>query len=421
MLRPRAGAASSARGIAIRIAARPGRRRARGGDRRDAGAGGPARAAADPAGVDPLTEQGEQAGQAGDGDEDAEDRGDADRGRQREQQRAGLDEGGEGERGEQGRAGEDGGAPGGARGCAARPRVGCCPRRAPRGSGRRSAASSRRPAPGPSSCRRRARSRRSVITELSRTRTPRPAKTVRAPKASGIAAATTERKTSSRTRRRSGAASSSARSVALIVSSCRARETEANPDWVARSGWCTWAVEDPFEFGDRVAHRRRERHVVVDDHERIAGPRAQSGDRAAVPGRDHRRVRRVAQGADQGRPLPFDLGRRAAEQDGELRGVAEVLLGELFPFGRRGAGDRQRERVELALDPEPDQAEDKTGEDDRDESRKGRTRLHLRLPRAITPAFSQARGRFANGGVPQTYRASAWIGPRPAPAYRTSG
>ena len=50
-----------------------------------------------------------------------------------------------------------------------------------------------------------------VIAPLSSARTPRPAKTVSAPNASGTAAATTERKTSSRTRISSGAASSSAR------------------------------------------------------------------------------------------------------------------------------------------------------------------------------------------------------------------
>ena len=66
-----------------------------------------------------------------------------------------------------------------------------------------------------------------VITESSRTRTPRPAKTVRAPKASGIAAATSERKTSRRTIRSSGAAISSARSVAFSDSDCSARETLA--------------------------------------------------------------------------------------------------------------------------------------------------------------------------------------------------
>ena len=56
---------------------------------------------------------------------------------------------------------------------------------------------------------------------------PRPAMTVSAPKASGIAAAMSERKTSRRTISRSGAAISSARSVALSDSFCSARETLA--------------------------------------------------------------------------------------------------------------------------------------------------------------------------------------------------
>jgi hypothetical protein len=75
-----------------------------------------------------------------------------------------------------------------------------------------------------------------VLTVLSRARTPRPAKTVRAPKRSGIAAATTERKTSRRIKISSGAASSSARSVELSDSSCSALATVAKPDWVATTG-----------------------------------------------------------------------------------------------------------------------------------------------------------------------------------------
>ena len=150
-----------------------------------------------------------------------------------------------------------------------------------------------------------------VINELSRTRTPRPARTVRAPKASGIAAATSERKTSSRTMRRSGAASSSARSVALSVSSCRARETVAKPDWVAVSGGWTSSSTRLFEGGDRLAHRRGEGDVVVDDDQRLVGAGPQRGDRAPVPGGDDRGLGRVAEGADQRRALAFDLVLRA--------------------------------------------------------------------------------------------------------------
>ena len=112
-------------------------------------------------------------------------------------------------------AGEEGRAPGAGPGRRGGPPGVGVAAPAPRGSGRRSAASSRPRGRGPSSCRRRARGRRSSSPELSSASTPRPAKTVRAPKASGIAAATTERKTSSRTRISSGAASSSARSVEL--------------------------------------------------------------------------------------------------------------------------------------------------------------------------------------------------------------
>jgi len=94
-----------------------------------------------------------------------------------------------------------------------------------------------------------------VISELSSASTPRPAKTVRAPKASGIAAAMSERKTSSRTRISSGAASSSARSVVRSDSCCRARETSAKPDWVARKGgWtCRASVRSSAGAVSRIA------------------------------------------------------------------------------------------------------------------------------------------------------------------------
>ena len=72
------------------------------------------------------------------------------------------------------------------------------------------------------------------------------------------------------------------------------------------------------------------------------------------------------------------------------------------PFGRAGAGDRQRERVELVLDAEPDHARARRS---RRAPRSGPRRpagpSPTGYPGAITPAFSQAQGRFANVGVPE--------------------
>ncbi len=102
--------------------------------------------------------------------------------------------------------------------------------------------------------------------------------------------------------------------------------------------------EDPVEFGDRFPHRRRERVVVVDDDQRPARARPEGIDRAAIPGRDHRRVGAAPKRPHQGRALAFDLGGWAGEEDGERRRVAEVVLEQVFALRRPGAGDPQRER-----------------------------------------------------------------------------
>ena len=150
-----------------------------------------------------------------------------------------------------------------------------------------------------------------VITELSRTSTPRPASTVRAPKTSGIAAATSERKTIRRTRRRSGTASSSARSVALIVSSCSARETEAKPDWVAVSGgWiCSSTTLSRAGTVSRIAVASGTWKSTM-----ISALSWPGRSAATVPrsqGEITVALRHVAQGPHQRRPLPFDLRLRA--------------------------------------------------------------------------------------------------------------
>ena len=48
----------------------------------------------------------------------------------------------------------------------------------------------------------------------------------------------------------------------------------------------------------------------------------------------------------------------AAEEDGERRGLAEALAGQVFAACRGGAVDRQRGRAQMILDAEADQAED---------------------------------------------------------------
>jgi hypothetical protein len=72
--------------------------------------------------------------------------------------------------------------------------------------------------------------------EVAKTRIPREASTVSAPKTSGIAAATGERKTSNSTISRNGKAISSPRSLAAIERSCSAREIVAKPVCVTRTG-----------------------------------------------------------------------------------------------------------------------------------------------------------------------------------------
>ena len=90
--------------------------------------------------------------------------------------------------------------------------------------------------------------------------------------------------------------------------------------------------EDPFEFGDRLPHRRRERVVVVDDDQRLARAGPQRVDGAPIPGRDHRGPGAVAQRPHQRGPLLFDLRRRPRQQHRERGRVAEVRLEQVFPL-----------------------------------------------------------------------------------------
>ena len=107
--------------------------------------------------------------------------------------------------------------------------------------------------------------------------------------------------------------------------------------------------------GHRLAHRRR---PAVRGSRLRRGPCAAPGrsaaDRAAVPGRDHRR-RRVAGAAPATSRGPCRSTAPAgpAQQDDERRGVAEVAFRQLLALIGGGPGDAQRERRELLLDPSP--------------------------------------------------------------------
>ena len=141
-------------------------------------------------------------------------------------------------------------------------------------------------------------------------------------------------------------------------SSCRPRETVAKPDWVASSGGRTSLLERAVERRHRVAHRRRQRHVVVDDDQRL---RRRPGRSAATVPRSQGEIT-VAVGSRRrartsGGPWRSIAASGPLEQDGELASRRRSALGELFPRGRNRCRRSQRERVELVLDAEPDDAE----------------------------------------------------------------
>jgi hypothetical protein len=54
--------------------------------------------------------------------------------------------------------------------------------------------------------------------------------------------------------------------------------------------------------------------------------------------------------------LVLKRARRAPEEYGKGRALAEPLAGEVFAAGRRRARDRQRGRAQVILDAEADQA-----------------------------------------------------------------
>ena len=120
------------------------------------------------------------------------------------------------------------------------------------------------------------------------------------------------------------------------------------------------AFEDRVQLVDRVVDGVGQADVEVDDHQRPVGAGPQRPDRASVPGREgrHRRVG-GAQGADQLGPLAVDGGGRAAQQDRERRGVAEVFAQDAVGLRRRRPGNVQRGRAQPPVDARPEDREER--------------------------------------------------------------
>ena len=182
--------------------------------------------------------------------------------------------------------------------------------------------------------------------------------------------------------RRSGTASSSARSVASIVSSCRPRETEAKPDWVARQRRVDLFFDDLCRASGTVSRIAvASGHVVVDDDQRLVAGRA--AGRRPCPGPRARSPSPSACGAGRG---PAAAPAVRSPPAGPVSRTANCVaspkcsLASSSPLADAGAVDRQRERVELVFDPEADDPEHAAADQHRDHRRDGRPDPHLRLP-----------------------------------------
>ena len=168
------------------------------------------------------------------------------------------------------------------------------------------------------------------MKELSKTRMPRPARTVIAPRTSGIAAAATERKTKSRTIISSGAASSSARSDARERFLLKGTRDCGESGLGRRYGRVDVGSEGAFERRHGVADHRGERPVEVDEDEGAIRTGAQGSGRGVFPGGDGGGGAVEAQRRDQARTLAVDRRRRAAQHDSEGHRFAEIGAGERF-------------------------------------------------------------------------------------------
>jgi hypothetical protein len=79
--------------------------------------------------------------------------------------------------------------------------------------------------------------------------------------------------------------------------------------------------------------------------------------RGRIPGGNHGQGRVAAENGCEVATLVLEGAGGSTEENGEGRALAEALAGQRFPARGGRAGDRQRGREQMLLDPEADQAE----------------------------------------------------------------
>ena len=339
MLKARAGAASSASGTAISVAARAGRRRAASAaaatrERPPAG-----RAPPDRARVDPLAEQREQGRQGEPGDRDADRSDDDERRRQREEQRPRLQERREEDRGEERRPGEQ------RRPARGAPRDPCrLPRRGPpRQLLAKAGDDEQRVVDPEGEAHHRADDDREGFdrhhgVEQDEDSTP------------GEDGEGAEGK---RDRRRHQRAEDQQEDdqeqrhgdqLGALGCTQRFGLQSARDAGVARLDRLHRRVDvspqGAFERRHGSTHRHVERQVVVEEDDRPAAARAQEADRAAVPGRDDGDGRVAAKRPDQVGPLPVDRRGRARAAGRRTARTRRSALPPAPDRGRRGCPGR---------------------------------------------------------------------------------
>jgi hypothetical protein len=96
-------------------------------------------------------------------------------------------------------------------------------------------------------------------------------------------------------------------------------------------------LQRSFQRRHGLLHRDRKPYVEVDQDKGLAAAGTQGRDRAAIPRRDHGRGGVPAQRPYKPDPLAVELGGRAAEEDDEGGGIAEVARRQRFGLGRPGS------------------------------------------------------------------------------------
>ena len=129
--------------------------------------------------------------------------------------------------------------------------------------------------------------------------------------------------------------------------------------------------------------------MEVDEDQRLRGLRPKLCEtRPAVPGRDGGHLGVLPQNGDELRALEIELVRRTAQEDGEGRRVAEVLLEEAGRAVGLGARDAERGRLEAALHSQAENAEqqgDEAGDRQDDAGPSDRERRPARSSAADPP------------------------------------